>query len=173
MKARERTTVWDFLGTIEAPERARAMAIEAGVAGLPVEWNTRLRMTGGRCHVIGAEPMLIDLNATLKGEEPKTIRGVFLHELAHAIAYKIHGPVLGAGHGAHWKAVCRAIGGTPHRTHRIEALAATRRPRKVVARCGKCGQEFHRARRMKRGGEFFHGRNPRTGIRCGGRLITV
>ena len=155
-------TVLDFIATLDdISDRALDLIDAAGVAELPVYWNSRFGTTGGRCFYNVNGALYIDLNPTLRDEGPEALRNTFLHEVAHAVAGR------GANHGPAWKRVHRALGGNAHRTHKYEALAANRRPssQKLVGYCADCAEQLFRVQRLKPGRTYRH-----TGG-CGGKVI--
>lgn len=72
----------------------------------------------------------------------KHVRGVVLHEVAHALV----GP--GKGHGAEWKAKCVEIGAAPERRYGSKGRQppVNRLLPKWVARCCDCGHTIRRGR---------------------------
>lgn len=55
-------------------------------------------------------------------EAPHEIRDTILHEIAHALAWTLHGD---RSHGQQWKAICREIGAVPRAAARQEAIRVT------------------------------------------------
>ena len=159
------TTILDFLCTLpDVSDRALDMLEASGFAGLPVEWNPRLRTTAGRAHYrkalgMPAVPVKIDLNLSLRTEGPEAIKKTFLHELAHVIAGR------DAKHGPRWKAICRQLGGTGERCHNYKSMHAQQNAGKLVGVCERCGFKVIRARKLMAGRTYTH-------PRCGGKIIS-
>lgn len=167
-------TVRDLLNEIDATDSTRVAALEYGVLDLEVRWNGRLKTSAGRClyrtrrQLGGSVEITLDrleLNPKLRQEGQAAMRQTFLHELAHAI-------VLAAGdakdaHGPKWKRVMRHLGAEVSRCHSYASMAATRKEKRVVARCESCGLEIRRHRALAAGKDWRHAG------RCGGRLVAV
>jgi predicted SprT family Zn-dependent metalloprotease len=156
----------EFIDTLEdiTPEAA-AFIRDSVAAGVPVEWNPRLRVTAGRCIYSLGKASKIDLNPRLREEGPEATLNTFLHEAAHAIV----GPK--GHHGREWQRVHRLLGGNAKRCHSFETMIAERAERRVVGRCESCGVEFRRARRFPRNRTFTHSGNAK-GF-CGGTIRPV
>ncbi len=126
----------------------------AGVSGLPVFWNHRLRTSLGQAIFEEGDPHHLDLNPLLLEEkDPTLVASTFLHEVAHLIAGIKGGDV----HGPRWRAACRRLGipGEEAKAPRGVAplIASQRRPpagKKLVATCNGCGSELYRRRRLVR-----------------------
>jgi len=72
------------------------------------------------------------------------VRDTILHEIAHAVTP-------GDGHGAKWKAACRAIGATPKRCYDDAAVVSPpRREAPMVIGCANCNWWADRRRRTRR-----------------------
>lgn len=99
--------------------------------------NARRRR--GLCtHPHGGRPGRITLSRHfVASARPEAVRGVLLHEIAHALV----GP--GHGHDAVWRAMCRAIGGDTAVCARTEGMPLG--PWRAV--CRGCGQVRSRFRR--------------------------
>lgn len=114
---------------------ARELLEEHGLdeGGWAFRWD-RAKRRLGRCsfseRVISLSKPLAAMND--EGE----VRDTILHEIAHALA----GP--GAGHGAEWKRVARAVGARP------EARSATAQAvqHQWQGTCQHCGSKVHRHR---------------------------
>lgn len=143
--------VFDMLVTIDADAAALDLAVEAGVAELPVKWNSRLRTVAGRCHFYGVTGDMaathIELSEKLRIEGPAAIKSTFLHELAHAIANSLYNS---RGHGAPFVRVSKRIGDNGRKFHTYATMERKRMPLKPVAHCDPCDRTFKRKRSLSR-----------------------
>lgn len=72
------------------------------------------------------------------------VRDTILHEIAHALAYKVQGR--SAGHGPLWKQICIRIGAKPERCY---SNAVDMPQGQWKASCGGCARLFTKHRRPK------------------------
>lgn len=121
-----------------------------GLAGWSFGFNRRKRSLG----VCLFEHRTIELSVYLLVRNPHDeVLDTILHEIAHALV----GP--GHGHDAVWKQKCIEIGAKPIRCGQAEMPLGRWR-----ARCGQCGQDFHRHRKPgKLRGWFCRGCGPDKG----------
>lgn len=112
--------------------------------------------TAGRAYL---QRKVLRFNAVLLQENfDSFIDNVVPHEVAHLLAWELHGPRI-AAHGRQWKAVMRSIGADPSRTHSYDVrnsavggihmwachcrtlqLGARQHVKALAGRfCGKCG----------------------------------
>lgn len=123
----------------DAETLARALMAEHGLLdkGWSFRWdNAKTRL--GSCWY-GRRTITLSRPIARLNDEAK-IRGVVLHEIAHALAPR------NSGHGPAWKSVCRMVGAEPVR---CDADASLPEPAfKYV--CPRCGKTFPRHRRMPR-----------------------
>ena len=104
-----------------------------GLTGWHFGFNRRKRSLG----VCLFEQCTIELSVYLILRNPhEEVLDTILHEIAHALV----GP--GHGHDAVWKKKCVEIGAKPIRCGQAEMP-----PGRWRARCGQCGQDFHRYRK--------------------------
>ncbi|MBV9008242.1 MAG: SprT-like domain-containing protein [Verrucomicrobia bacterium] len=112
-----------------------------------VSWNRRMRTTVGR-----AEParLRIILNPALRAFGHAEIERTVRHELAHLLAQHRARRRRILPHGKEWRQACSDLGipGEPA-CHKLP-LPARRFVRRYVYRCGHCGEEFPRVRRIRR-----------------------
>lgn len=128
---------------------------------IPVRWNARLRVTAGRakCRCDTGERW-VELNPLLVEEGDAALANTLLHEVAHLLAG------IAEGHGLAWKAQMYRLGVAPSRCHSYASMKANRRrrPRRVVAVCGKCGFQLERTKALPSGRRYLH-------RGCGGRFV--
>ena len=99
---------------LKAWARFRALFPDCGECPVIVI-NARLRTTAGRAWLAESK---IDLSLKLLERFPAEFAWVIIpHELAHHVAYRLHGD---AGHGKHWKNAMRAFGLEPDIYHSLE-----------------------------------------------------
>jgi predicted SprT family Zn-dependent metalloprotease len=121
---------------VEARRLALGLMAQHGLHDWHFAFNRRKRCMGLCRHAtrsIELSIYLVDWNG------PEEVRDTILHEIAHALV----GP--GHGHDAVWKRKCVEVGARPQRCGQAGMPAG-----KWQARCGECGQQFHRHRRPKR-----------------------
>ena len=123
------------------PDLAQSLARSLMDAHHLREWSfafNRRKRSLGVCYY---ERKRIELSVyyIARNEEP-SIRDTILHEIAHALAGRR------AGHGAAWKAICRALGATPQRCDSQAAMPAGR----WHATCPSCQRVYTRHRRPQR-----------------------
>lgn len=132
----------DFRASGSRTSRARAyqmfdeLARVNGLTGWHLTFDravTRL----GQCRVSRREISLSMPFLALNDEQE--VRGVILHEIAHALA--------GAGHGhdATWRNVCRRIGADPARIN--ETAVVKDAPWSFICACGRTAGKRHRRSR--------------------------
>lgn len=112
-----------------------------GLSGWSFGYNRRKRSLG----LCRYEEKRIELSIYfVTNNSLEAVEDTILHEIAHALA----GPE--AGHGEHWKRVCRQIGAIPERCD------STARMPKGHWRgvCAKCGLEYTRYRRPLRNRQY-------------------
>jgi predicted SprT family Zn-dependent metalloprotease len=120
----------------EVRRLARDLFAAHGLAGWTFGFNRRKRSLG----VCFYHRRAIELSLPfVERNGPAEVRDTLLHEIAHALV----GP--GHGHDALWRRKCLEVGARPVRCGRAAMPEGRWR-----ARCGGCGQEFHRYRRPKR-----------------------
>ncbi len=100
-------------------------------AAIRIRWNPRLRTTVGRAML---DELVLELNPRLLARHPEQVRSVLVHEAAHLVVRRLHGP-REAPHGKVWKGYMRKAGEDTRATHDLDVsgLRATprrRRPRK-------------------------------------------
>jgi SprT protein len=119
----------------------------ARIAGeLRVEWNSRLKNAAGRADY---RQKLVSLNPRLS-EYPTEIDRTLRHELAHILAQFRAGRRRIRPHGVEWQHACVDLGiADEKRCHNLPFPARTY-PARFVYRCPNCGEDFPRARRIKR-----------------------
>lgn len=77
----------------------------------------------------------------------KKIKDTILHEIAHAIAFKIYG-MEGANHGRYWKDVAKQVGCLPKAVASTSDFGGIKLPMpKYTYYCEKCGNKFTRHRK--------------------------
>lgn len=104
--------------------------------------------TTGRAESIRLSSVLVGLNDEAK------VRGVILHEIAHAIAGR-H-----AGHGPQWQAVASRLGTEPRACGEWNSPAA---PYELA--CEHCGKAYPRHRRQRATRSYYCGPCYRRGVR--------
>lgn len=137
----------------------------AQIAKIPVRPSRATRSLGMYVSKLG-EPVCIRLQFA---QEETLLRQTFLHEVAHTCDHLSHqaGGKYRRAHGPGWRQWAHALGISPERCGKSEAVADLHRQRlKLVAICQKCGAEFRRVRRLNRRGRYIHST-------CGGRLRPV
>ncbi len=132
------------------------------IAHLPVKKSHAVKRFGSYI-ARGGEPVAIRLQFAL--EEAELVE-TFLHELAHCLDHLANqgGRPYRRAHGEGWRRWARALGISPERCGRSDALRQLHERRlKLVAVCRKCGCEVRRLRRLAGGRTYVH-------VGCGGRL---
>lgn len=122
---------------------------------VPVEWNSRLRRSAGRCHydiertyrgTINSNPHKIDLNPKMLSQHPARLKGTLLHEMTHVHLIDLCGD---PGHGNRFQAIMTSITGvkTDHSYHDYYAeVTSAAEPYRWKTVCRKCGLEGLRKR---------------------------
>lgn len=87
--------------------------------GIPVEYSGELQTSAGKFYT---RPIFIRLHLGLQ-LDPKALRETFLHELAHAHQWLVHGT---CDHGETWWEAMHRLGQKPVRTHRIASVGKPR-----------------------------------------------
>jgi len=94
-------------------------------------WNSRLRTTLGRACL---SDQVLEFNPILLARHPDEMQPLLLHELAHLVAYDQAKAMRKriAPHGAEWKSLMRAVGGSTRATHQlnVEGLRAKKSRRR-------------------------------------------
>lgn len=82
-----------------------------GISDWGFKWNNRTTKVLGRCFCVNKTIELSRKFVLLNIEQnPKEIRNVILHEIAHALEYKYERT---SGHGERWKFYCNVTGARP------------------------------------------------------------
>ena len=129
------------------------------ITKIPVEWNTRLRTTAGRCHpeydrYPNMVPVKIDMNFRLFQKhdfDMQMIKDTLIHEMAHAALIEHRN---NASHDDRFQYLMIQITGEwkNHRCHSYDT-EGLHQEKKVEAHCnGGCGIISRRARMPKRRG---------------------
>ena len=121
-----------------------------------LRWSN-LRVTAGLAHY---DTNAISLSRIVLTDEER-VRATLIHEYAHLLAVKRHGPKA-AAHGREWQSAMRDLGEPPVVRHRYEVRRNAKRQR-VTYRCVKCGAHLPRSRKLPKRRQFVH-------ASCGGRL---
>jgi predicted SprT family Zn-dependent metalloprotease len=98
--------------------------IRAYLNGVRVILSERLVRSAGQAKV---KHHTIVLNVRLLAAHPDQLITVIVHEVAHLLAYKLHGD---RGHGPAWKQLMVALGCEPRRCHAMDT-SWMRRPSRV------------------------------------------
>lgn len=117
-----------------------------------IRWNSRLTRVAGYIEYATGKIDLSYKNYQHFGQE--SMKGTFLHELAHHICYQLYG-WKGRGHGENFKKICYDIGGTMNSKMAGEKYKKAAcndflppKPRKYTYEC-PCGEaRVHRNRKM-------------------------
>jgi len=130
------------------------------VLQVPVKYNGRLKVLGGRARFDARtlHPKRIEIARAAEGTPD--LREIALHEIAHVVAG--YHPV-NDGHTKQWRATCKLLG--LENPRRFAPLPSLEREQKLVAHCPGCGQQWHRTRYYKQRGHY-------SCPRCGGDLVT-
>jgi predicted SprT family Zn-dependent metalloprotease len=134
---------------LEAKAREILRALDAEELGraVHVEWNARLCSGAGRAD---SRRNLISLNPRLREQDSAEIDRTLRHELAHLLAQFRAGPRRIPPHGAQWRRACRDLGIADEARCHTLPFPVKQRARPFLYRCGRCGKDFPRARRIKR-----------------------
>jgi predicted SprT family Zn-dependent metalloprotease len=135
---------------LEAKAREILAALQADdlARDVHVEWNARLFSAAGRAD---SRRNLVSLNPRLRDHDSAEIDRTLRHELAHLLAQFRAGRRRISPHGAEWRRACRDLGiGDEARCHTLP-FPVQQRARRFLYRCSRCGKEFPRVRRIKRG----------------------
>jgi predicted SprT family Zn-dependent metalloprotease len=134
---------------LEAKAREILRALDAEELGraVRVEWNARLCSGAGRAD---SRRNLISLNPRLREQDSAEIDRTLRHELAHLLAQFRAGPRRIPPHGAQWRRACRDLGIADEARCHTLPFPVKQRARPFLYRCGRCGNDFPRARRIKR-----------------------
>ena len=141
-----------------AAERALAEAVGKFPMGFvpPVHWRN-YRVTAGmayyRTGIIGLSAIVL--------KTPEQVRETLLHEYAHLLAVKRHGPKAG-NHGAPWQQAMLDLGLKPIVRHTMAVERNVPRQR-VTYLCLRCGKLIVRNRRLPKRRKYVH-------LDCGGDL---
>jgi len=94
----------------------------------------------------------IKLNVRLLNANPDHIRQTVAHELAHLVAYELHGRNAWS-HGPDWQRIMLLFGVTPDRCHALDVSALKRRHKthKVYCKCPNKHVKTIRYNKMRRG----------------------
>lgn len=131
----------------KAQEMLRAVDAAELANEVRVEWNARLFSAAGRADF---RRQLVSLNPRLRDQDGAEIDRTLRHELAHLLAQFRAGRRRVAPHGAEWRKACRDLGiAHESRCHALP-FPVQKRARRFLYRCGRCGKEFPRVRRIKR-----------------------
>ncbi len=136
----------------ELQEEARQLLRAAGARHLAekvvIEWNARLKTAAGRADYRHSK---VSLNPCLHDHGSAEIDRTLRHELAHLLAHVRAGRRLIQPHGEEWRAACHDLGiGDETRCHSLP-FPIRPRPRRLLYKCNRCGRNFPRVRRFKRG----------------------
>lgn len=136
---------------VKLTAEARALFVAAGggnvAARVRVEWNGRMRSAAGRADV---GRWLITLNPRLREHGAEEIDRTLRHELAHLLARWRMGRRRIAPHGREWRQACADLGIAGEARCHTLSLPTRRMRRRFIYRCGKCGGEFPRVRKVRR-----------------------
>lgn len=110
-------------------------------AAIEIRWNPRLRTTVGRALL---DDMVLELNPRLLARHPGEVRPVLVHEAAHLVVRRLHGP-RAAAHGPAWKALMRRAGESTRATHDLDVAGLRQRRRRRRRPTGR-GRWFRRGR---------------------------
>lgn len=125
---------------------------------LRLEWRD-LPVTAGRADLLRGVLVLSRIVLTTEDAWRTTLR----HEYAHFLVAERFGRRV-KPHGAEWRAMMALLGEVPKVTHNYP-VQRSRRARRIVLRCARCGTEFRRTRIANPNGVYRH-------TRCGG-AVTV
>jgi len=144
---------------------SKAVRLLARLADLPVKRSHATRRLGSYVSQRG-RPLCIRLQFA---QEAESLKQTLLHEIAHFCTQQSSSLWRRdrRSHGPQWQAWAKALGSSTSSCGKSEALNRLHQERlKLVATCQKCGAEFHRARRLNRGRNYFHSQ-------CGGPLQPI
>jgi predicted SprT family Zn-dependent metalloprotease len=128
-------------------EKARALLVKHGLTDYSFCYNKR----AAACGVCYYNRKTIELSVHLvERNTDAEILDTILHEIAHAIAFKLYGE---RGHGPYWRRVCVNVGAKPVRCAGLNVVMPRREP-KYRAMCGGCLRSYF-WHRMRRGGLYF------------------
>lgn len=125
-----------------------------GPEDITIQWSNRLTSSAGVCY---PQKRVIRLSTHYHRRFPQDIESTLLHEMIHLLVPG-HGPRFYA-----WMERIRNKGGRVERYSRERATAS--RPPRWRYECARCGAEWHRYRRLRRGGRDYMHKG------CGGRLV--
>jgi predicted SprT family Zn-dependent metalloprotease len=135
------------------------------LAAWTFKWNTRAVGRFGQCD---NGNKIIEVSAILR-DLPEDFRLTFLHEIAHALDYMIHGR--SSHHGRKWQQIMYR-GFRLYKGHSMEAERAARdhyiKMAKYTWRCTRCGEHVPLARKRKREAHWY-----RHGNGCNGEFEDI
>ncbi len=85
-------------------------------------WYPRLRTSAGRAVFVD---MMIELNPLLLARHPDQVRPVLIHEAAHLVVQRLHGPQ--NPHGRVWKHYMKVAGESTKATHNLDVSGLRRK----------------------------------------------
>lgn len=124
----------------EAKELAKQLLYKHGLSYYDLKFDNATRRFGkcdARNEIINLSRPLTILNSEA------IVKDTILHEIAHALDYKIHG---NAGHGITWKSLCLEVGCTPIAFCGEDTVSVKAKWKKTCPNCGPRG-EAHRRRK--------------------------
>lgn len=129
----------------EAEALALGLMRHFGLADYVFRWNKSVTRCGRHWFPCFDGPGRIELSIHyVEYNEAALVENTIRHEIAHAIAFAVHGE---RGHGPAWEAACRVAGARPERLNRYAMMP----PGQWVAACPGCGRRFRRYRRPRPG----------------------
>jgi predicted SprT family Zn-dependent metalloprotease len=137
--------LYDGQPPLPGGSRLQAMASEVlrhwqatdDVPGMNVEYNTRLRTTGGRA-VLNTNS--VELNPRLLGENPDQFLTVLVHELAHLVVYARN--PYASDHGLEFRMLMKHAGLDPRATHQMDTAQVRGTRFLYLHHCPSCQYSF-------------------------------